>query len=137
MGSRVKRLNSLDLQEVGTDSINLGSHRRKKFAELLHIRFTGCIINCSFAFGKNRRHHNIGCTCNGCLIKKHVASLKGTPIRHPEIESLSGRIIYLLGTKLHHSDDMGINSTAADLISSGFREICMAETRKKRSHHHH
>ncbi len=39
--------------------------------------------------------------------------------------------------ELHHSLDMRIDPAAPDLVTSRLREICLSETRKKRSDNHH
>ena len=53
MLSRMQLLYTLNLKEIRTYAFNLSTHGYQKFAQLLKIRFTRSIIDCSFTFSKN------------------------------------------------------------------------------------
>ena len=71
----VQLLDTIDSQQVTTDAADICSHAVEHVAELLYIRFAGCIIDGCSAFSQCSSHNDIGGTGDGCLVKQHVGTL--------------------------------------------------------------
>ena len=132
-----KLCDSGNCQHIGSDSLNLRTHPDQHTAQLLHIWFASSIIYDGLSFRKDGSHKDIGSTCYRCLVKKHIPALQVGTFRYLKMKGFHIGVIFLLGSKVHETKDMGIYSASADLISSRLREICPAEACKKRSDHHH
>ena len=136
MLSRPERLHTIDLQEIGTYSIDLCTHLHKHPAKLLQVWLAGSIIDSGLTFRKTCSHDDIGCTGHRRLIQKHVLSLQRLAFRHMEIERLLVEVILLRRTEIHETHDMGIHPATADLIPAWLREKRTSETGQKRSNDH-
>ncbi len=80
---------SRDFQEVGADSLNPGAHPDKHPAKLLDVWFAGGVIDSRLPFREGSRHHDIGRTGYGRLVKQHVFSPEGFAFRRMEKEGFS------------------------------------------------
>ncbi len=76
----VQALHAVYLQKIRADAFNLRPHGNKQPRKLLHIRFTGSIVNRRLPFRKHRRHENIRSTRHRSLIQKHILPLQMTPL---------------------------------------------------------
>ncbi len=59
-------------QSVGANSFDFCAHAYQHPAQLLYIRFTGCVIDDGFPFGKDCSHQQVGSTGNGSLVKQDI-----------------------------------------------------------------
>ena len=134
MGRTLQRFHTFDRQEVRTDTADLGPHLVQHLTQLLEVGLTGRVIDGGGAFGKDGSHHDIGSTRHRGLVEQHIVAL----------QLLGGNLIDLttfdaveLSTEFFETEEVGVESTTSDLITSGFGNDSPPHTSKQRTDHHH
>ena len=100
----------------------------------MHIRFARRVVNRRRSFSHHGGHHDIGRTGHGRLVEKHIATAQGFALNAVKTGS---RIEVEPCAQFLESDKMGIETAAADLVTTRFGNIPFAEPCQQRPDNHH
>ena len=113
----------------------MGTHTREHTAELLEIRLAGSIVDGGGAFGADGSHDDVGGACDGGFVEQHVASLEAAVVGLDAIEMALG-VVGELGAEALESDEVGVETATADLVTTGLGQEGMPEARDERTEEH-
>ena len=125
---------AFDGKQVRCDTRNLSSHAIQHPAQLLQIRFTGCIVNRCHPFGQYSSHHNIGRTGHRSLIQQHISAFQLLGI---DTKTTIHGIIFKRGTQFLNTQEVRIQTATSDFITTRFRNHCLSEASYQRAYQHH
>ena len=130
----VQTLYADDGDKVGGDAGDVRTHRVEQVAQLLDVRLAGSIIYCGGALGEDRRHDDVGGSRNRSLIKEHIRAL--------QMLSLNGEHLALvvadeLRPKILESEEVGVQSSATNLVATRLCHRSLAEASEQRTHKQH
>ena len=129
----VKALYPHDVQQVGTDAADVGTHAVQQVTELLDIRFAGSIVNRRGALSKDCCHDDVGSTRDRGLVKEHVGSLQLSGSYLVDIATLD---MTELGTQVLEAQEVGVQSATTYLVASRLGDDRLAHARQQRTDHH-
>ena len=127
-------LHTLDGEQVGCYTRNLCAHAVEHLAELLQVGLAGGVVDRRGALGHHGSHHDVGCARNRSLIQKHITSLELLGL---DREKLLGLVEVKCCTQLLESEEVGVQTSAADLVATGLGHITHAKACQQRADHHH
>ena len=125
---------TFDGKQVRCNARNLGSHAIQHPAQLLQIRFTGCIVNRGHSFGQYSCHHNIGRTGHRSLIQQHISPFQLLGI---DAKTTIHGIIFKRSTQFLNTQEVRIQTATPDFITTRFRNHCLSEASYQRAYQHY
>ena len=130
----MKGAHTLDGQEVGGDAADLGTHLVEQQTELLEIGFAGGIVDGGCTLGKDGCHHYVGSTCHRGFVEQHIGAFQAGG---RDLIDIASRHMVELRTEFLEPEEMGVEASAPDLITTRFRDDGLAHTGQQRTNHHH
>ena len=95
----------------------MGSHGVEHAAELLNVRLAGCVVDCCRTFGKDGGHDDVCRTCDRGFVEQHVRTVQ--TFSRKFINAAFG-VLGELRTQFLETEEMGVETAAADFIASRF-----------------
>ena len=132
----VEFAHTLDGEEIGADALDVGTHTREHTAELLEIRLAGSIVDGGGAFGADGSHDDVGGAGDGSFVEQHIASREVTMGGLDAIEVAFG-VVGELGAESLEADEVGVETSTTDLVTTGLGQQGMSEARDKRTEEHY
>ena len=130
----MQRLHSLYGEQVGSYAGNLCPHLVQHPAKLLDVRLTGCIIDGGLPLGCHGCHHDIGRTGHGSLIEQHIGAFQ--TVLTLELVPFLLLIVCEGSPQVAHAPEMGIQASAAYLVSSGLSVEHLPQSAEQRAYEH-
>ena len=131
----MQSLHTTDRQQVAANPGNVCSHLVEHTTQLLDVGFAGRIVDRRLALGQDGCHDDIGGARDGCFIQQHVASaqLLGLDIKDMVVVGTTDK----LRTKILEAQEVGVETTAADLVATRLGNSGLTEATQQRTDHQH
>jgi len=124
---------AFDMQQIGTDPLNLCPHIIEQLAELLYVRFTGSIVDRGGSLSQHGSHEDIGRTRHRDFLHKDILARQMTG--RESINTAVG-IERKMRPELFKPQQVCIKPPAAYFIPSRAWQRSLAKTRQKRAYQH-
>ena len=134
MGRCMQLTDTYDVQQVAADAANPCPHCIQHVTELLDIGFAGCIINRGGTLRHDCCHDDIGGTCDRSLVEQHIGApqLFRLNLKHVALFDM-----YEIRTQEFETQEVGIQTTATDLVATRLCDDSLAEATQQRTNHQH
>ena len=134
MAGAMQLVHALYREQVRSDAAYLCAHVVEHPAQLLYVWFAGGVIYSGVSFGKHGSHYDVCRSCHRSLVEQHVCAFQPLSLYLERVVALA---VHELCPQILESEEMRVQSSSANLVTSRLSHNGLSEACQQRSYHQH